>query len=710
MDQLLREFLADADDLIEALFADIEALREKREAGRARRALTAQIFRRVHTIKGTAGAAGLETLSQIAHELETLLDGVRLGRVSLSEPVLDAFEDAAQALSHALAAAARGESSHLPIELLETLRRLAASNSSDEGQHASHHGSEAASIPTATPSSTSASAATATPALLPEEIAGFLGADDTRRVHEATAEGQRLFLLHVCFGLEDFDVRFRELSAALGQLGELISTLPGANEAAPGSINLRLLISAEMSAEELGSQVAPFASVSTEELKHEAANRSVSSSALLEREADVAPSDEASTPDASSGPAIAPPATHIRVELGKLDALIAAAHELRTKAGAALNLALENVAAGALRDDLEAHAQRIGKYFVELEKQLIGLRRVRLAETLERAARVGRQAARAVGKDVAFEIVGGEVLLDKSLVEAISDPLLHLVRNAVSHGVETSEERIEAGKTGRGTVRLEALAEDQRVILNIMDDGRGLDLESIARAAVRRGHIEAGRAVTPQQALRLIFSPGFSTARAVSQMAGRGVGLDVVERAVEQLGGEMRVRSDVGTGTTFGMVVPVALALISALVVSSAGESYCVDAGHVVDARLFAPEDVSRVGDEEALDWQGRKLPFVRLRRLLGQPSAEEEVGKRHVVIVSEVKGGAEANAGAGGHAYAAVQVDGWNEERAEVLVRRLGAHAAYWQGVSGAAELADGRLALVLDVPRLLEPSSAVR
>lgn len=714
MDQLLREFLADADDLIEALFNDIRMLREKQAEAEAhaRRELTGRIFRRVHTIKGTAAAAGLETASRIAHEFETLLDGIRRGRVEVREPVLDAFEDGAHALSQTFMAAARGETSTLPIELLENLRHLAESSSRTPNQHASHHN----------PAATSATSATsgATSALLPAELENFLSADETRRVHEAVAVGQRLFVVHVRFELEDFAVGFRELSAALSRSGELISTLPGATEAAPGAINLRLLYAAETNEEELRSQVSLFGSLSIEglkpetieELKPESAGHSVSSATEFAGERDAAPFDDASTTDTTLARAVAPLAMQVRVELGKLDALISDAHELMTQTGAALRLALENVATGALRDGLEERATIIQRRSVELEEQLISLRRVPLAQTLERAARVGRQAARAVGKEVIFAIEGGETLLDKSLVEAVSDPLLHLVRNAVSHGIEAQEERLNAGKSASGTVRLEALAEGDRVILSITDDGRGIDLESIARAAVRRGLIEDGRSVTHHQAMRLIFSPGFSTATVVSKMAGRGVGLDVVERAVEQLGGEMRVWSATARATTFEMVVPVALALSSALVVSSSGHSYCVDSGHIAETCMVAPEDIRRVGDEETLDREGEKLPLVRLRRLLGQPAFDEGAEQQppqhqrwHVIIVTMLKGVAEAEPGASSvRAAIAVQVDDWSEGRAEVLVRRLGAHAAHWQGIRGAAELANGELALVLDLPRLLE------
>lgn len=673
MDQLLREFLADAEDLIEALFRDIEALREKQAVGRARRELTGRIFRNVHTLKGTAAAAGLTIASQTAHEFETLLDAVRTGRMLLDNSVLPIFDDAAHALSQLLDAARRGETSQPPLQLLENLRSLTQTN---DAPHPSRQAS--------------------TNALLPEDIARSLSAEENHRVCEAAAEGRSLFVIHVAFELETFDRHFRELGVQLGERGELFSTLPGLSEAAPGAISLRLLYASGERAEELSALASAFASVSIEELKPASVPH------LSEKAAGEF--DEETNADRAFAEAIAPLPTQVRVELGKLDELISATHELMAETRAALDLALEESEAGGGRDSVAAHASRIHSRFIELEEQLIGLRRVPLARALERAARAGRLAARATGKEVAFEITGGEVRLDKSLVDAVSDPLLHLVRNAVDHGIEPPQTRMSVGKNRQGLVRLEAAAEGDRVILKITDDGRGIELEGISRAAVKHGIIAAGQSMSRHQALRLIFRPGFSTASTISEVSGRGVGLDVVERAVEQVGGEMHVRSETNQGATFEMIVPVAIALMSARVFGSAGFSYCVDAGKVCATCFVEAENVSREQGRELIDWRGARLPLVRLRELLGQPAiAEGSVESWPVVIVSTAAKETGEAAGEGGHRVA-LAVDEWREGREEVLVRRLGAQGVRWQGVSGAAELSDGRLALVLDLPRLLE------
>ncbi|MGB7923846.1 MAG: chemotaxis protein CheW, partial [Pyrinomonadaceae bacterium] len=233
-----------------------------------------------------------------------------------------------------------------------------------------------------------------------------------------------------------------------------------------------------------------------------------------------------------------------------------------------------------------------------------------------------------------------------------------------------------------------------------------IDTARINRAAVERGIIDAGATITHEQSLRLIFRPGFSTAVSVSNMSGRGVGLDVVEHAVEQVGGQLRVRSEAGAGTTFEMILPTSLALVPSLVVHSAGYRYCIDASHIVEAGFVPEREIEHLGEAAVIRWRGALLPLVHIRELLAQPVAQAPAAKRAHVIISNVAGhGAQEESGDADVSLrrVAVCVDGWDGHH-EVLVRGLGRHAARWRGVSGAAELRNGTVALVLDLPRLLE------
>ena len=267
---------------------------------------------------------------------------------------------------------------------------------------------------------------------------------------------------------------------------------------------------------------------------------------------------------------------------------------------------------------------------------------------------------------------------------------------------DLSRERLSTGKPARGRVRVEASAEGSRVALRVTDDGRGVDSERVARAAAERGLIPPGASITEHQALRLIFRPGFSTAAGVSLVSGRGVGLEIVEREVEEAGGEVRVSTSRGRGTSFEMRVPTTLALLPAVLVRSCGHVYCVADAHLVETGRASREDLTE--DGARLRLEGRELPLTSSRTLLGQPPSQvsEDADSGVEFVVVRTRGG-RGEAGGEGQRQAAVAVDGF-EGSAEVLVRGLGRHATRWRGVSGATELRDGRVALVLDLPRLVE------
>ncbi|MDT4955531.1 MAG: two-component system, chemotaxis family, sensor kinase CheA [Acidobacteriota bacterium] len=670
----LREFLAETEDLLEVLFGDLQALRVRRAEGRARRELVGRVFRHVHTIKGSSATAELETVTTLAHEFENLLDGVRLGRVAVDDAVLDAFDSAANAISQSLKAVAHGEAQPETDALSERLRHLA------------RQGSEERAAPALQP----------TLAALPDEIARSLSKHEAHRLRETLEEGAHLFIVNVNFDLATFDERFRNLSDALAEDGEIISTLPGTGCESPDQISFRVVYATKEGREDLARRASAFGELSLTELTSAKAQASKRGEQRISGEV---------TSESAQTTSISSLTTHVRVELSELDAIIASAHEVLVKTTNALTLSQSFNLQPAERALIEEHAASVRGRFVELEGQLIGLRMVSVAQMLERAARAGRIAARATGKEVEFETKGGEVRLDKALADAIADPLLHILRNAVDHGVESPSERKKIGKRVRGLVRLEARGEGNRVVLRVSDDGRGIDPLRITRAAAAQGIIEAGRLLTKQQALRLIFRPGFSTAISVSSVSGRGVGLDVVERAVEQTGGELRVSSEQGTGTTFEVILPTTLALLPSLVVRSSGYRYCIDASRIIETGFIAAADFERNIAAGTIDWSGSPVPLILMRKLLAQPSLDVAGVKESmpVIIVSHTHG-REATDG-NGIKRAAIIVDAVEGET-EALVRGLGRHAARWRGISGATELRDGAIALVLDLPRLLETS----
>jgi two-component system chemotaxis sensor kinase CheA len=339
------------------------------------------------------------------------------------------------------------------------------------------------------------------------------------------------------------------LSKALSTCGEIISTQPGITTSQPQQIAFRIIYATDNTAAQLTTMLAHVGPIELRELVARTAK---------EEKATVGDADSVSGPESAIPLTMTPLTTSMRIELSELDEVIIATHALFKETMDALDRASPlDLPAEDGPTEVKIRAERIRRGFEELERILFELRTVPVARTLARAIRAGAAAARATGKEVDFEIEGGETRLDKALSDTIADPLLHLLRNAVDHGIESPSERASLGKNVRGLIKLETLVEVGQVLLRVIDNGRGIDPKHVARAAVDRGMIQGNTEVSREESLRIIFFPGFSTAETVSNVSGRGVGLDIVSRAVEQVGGKIQVHSEVGVGTTFELTIPI---------------------------------------------------------------------------------------------------------------------------------------------------------
>jgi two-component system, chemotaxis family, sensor kinase CheA len=633
-----RLFVADAKEIVERLYRDLEQLRTARAEGRRRRELAAQIFRRMHTLKGSGGSLGFIPVSQIAHEFEGVLDGARLGRVELTDNVLDAFEDALDAIARGLQSPPSEEANPGFASIIQRLNQLAAK------------------------SKTQGVIAGKLRASLPPDIARSLSEYDLQHAREAVREGAKLFIVSAAFDIETFDRGFRELTRLLGESGEVIATVPG-EPATADEINFRLLYAAELVTSETLRKASSLGRIECSEIKI------ARSAAEAKTTVDATETKPHRAPEALDG--------SVRVELKRLDDLISTAGELHRQTANAL----VTLGGPPKKETVEAAAKNLRGRFVDLEERLIKLRLVPVGEVLERAAsRAGRIAARQMGREVEFEISGGDVGIEKSVADVIADPLLHLVRNAITHGIEDPEERKAAGKKPTGQVRLAASNHSGRIHITVTDDGRGIDIERIVAAAEDQGI--SGANLSMDQCLRLIFRPGFSTSSELSELSGRGIGLDVVDRAMDIAGGEVRVATEGGVGTTFVMIVPAALSMIRCLLVRSAGQVYAIDAACLDQSKV-------RTNDE---------LPLLRLGSLLGHDNGETTAEGAEVVWKAPSYSTTTIN---GAHSYR-IAFDGivGIQER---LVRSLGRHAPRWPGLCGATELLDGTVALVLDLEELI-------
>lgn len=655
-----REFLIDIEELIERLFADTEELRRQEGSRPQRRELLDRIFRHVHSIKGVAATAGFADVGKLAHQTESLLDNARVGRVPIEDQLIDTIEQAANAISESLSAAAAGfEATEPPAELIQSFHDYKLDESSVVE----------APLPD-----------------LPDDIAATINDRERQLIHEALRENEKLYLVTVDFALVDFDKAFHELRSKLTSEGTVVSSLPSADSARPDRVVFRILCSSTLETSAFEHQLAaafPQASVTPLENKFEAIRAEEPASRPIRTATD----------------------SSVRIQIEELDRLISSAHELFGQTVAALDLVSNKLPADA-RVELKNLDARIRESLVALEERIIQLRMVPLERVMQRALRAGRVAAKVGGKDVEFITVGGQLRIDKTVCDAVADPLLHLVRNAVDQGIETPAERQQAGKQATGTVRIEATSNAGRVRFAVSDDGRGIDPRLVSEAAARLGLVAEGTVLSREKSLRMIFRPGFSTAAEVSSVSGRGVGLDIVESGIERVGGAVRVHTEVGRGTEFEIRLPASLGVMRALVLASGEHHYCVDAGLIVEQR--------RLNGKDSIAWQDETVQLVSLGRLLMNSNGGADGGledelddglddDRYAVICRCADAGSEDAA----RKYRGLSVKAIKGAQ-EVLVRSLGQHSAMWPGVVGATELWDGTVALVLDLPLLLAISSS--
>jgi two-component system chemotaxis sensor kinase CheA len=327
----------------------------------------------------------------------------------------------------------------------------------------------------------------------------------------------------------------------------------------------------------------------------------------------------------------------------------------------------------------------------DLQERVLSIRMVPVGVVLNRFPRMVRELAGKLGKQVEIELVGEDTELDKSVVELITDPLTHLVRNAVDHGLEQPADRVAAGKPAFGTLTLAASHQSGSIVIEVRDDGRGLDVAKIRKKAIEAGLVSPTEELSEAATYALILRPGFSTADTVSDISGRGVGLDVVKRNLEALHGSVQISSTPGQGASFRITLPLTLAILDGLSLRVGNEAYVLPLATIVESMRVRPEQHKRVlGRGELIDVRGESLPLVRLHRLFAVDNAVEAPTDGLVVVVEH------------GGSKVGILVDEITGQP-QVVIKSLETHYKKVEGLMGATILGDGHVTLILDVPGLI-------
>ena len=437
---------------------------------------------------------------------------------------------------------------------------------------------------------------------------------------------------------------------------------------------------------------------------------------LLRQEAGPAPAPAAAADPAPAAPTAAlaapapkaPPAaprtvdahyiatrsSTVRVDFSQLDHLLNLVGELivyRTKLLQIGKDLAETVGGRAAGRELMAAVHHVGGVSALLQETVMDIRMLPVRHVFERFPRLVRDLAHEQGKEIELILEGETTRVDKAIIDEIGEPLVHLIRNSVDHGIEDPQTRVARGKTRTGTVLLSAAQESNQVVITIMDDGAGIDAARVYRKAVERGILKGDEALSEREAVQLIFAQGFSTREAVTDLSGRGVGLDVVLKSIERLNGLIEVETVPGVGTKFIIQLPLTLAIISVLMVEVAGRAYAVPLASVVETVRLEAGELHRINNRETLRLRERLIPVQRLAALFGLEAGEPDA-RPYVVIIGR------------GEKRVGVVVDGLKGQQ-EVVIKALDpAVTGEPPVVAGATIMGDGRVVLILDVAALFE------
>ena len=411
------------------------------------------------------------------------------------------------------------------------------------------------------------------------------------------------------------------------------------------------------------------------------------------------PAVPSAVPASPSLDSSAPPAEYIsthssmvRVDFAQLDHLLNLVGELiihRTKLHE-LGRELAERIGGRESAELLSAVHQVASVSTQLQETVMDIRMLPIRHVFERFPRLIRDLSRQQGKDIELILEGEGTRIDKAIIDEIGEPLVHMIRNSVDHGIETPAVRVARGKTPTGTILLSAMQESNHVLITIMDDGSGIDAAAVRRKAVDRGLLKADETLPDRELLQLIFSQGFSTAETVSDLSGRGVGLDVVLKSIERLNGLVEVETVPGVGTKFIIQLPLTLAIISALLIEVSDRTYAVPLGSVVESLKFRPADVHSINGRDTLRIRDRIVPLVRLDAFFGLRAAPEEA--RYAVVLGR------------GDKRVGLVVNRLRGQQ-EVVIKALDpAVSGIAFALAGATIMGDGRVVLILDVAAFFE------
>lgn len=698
-------FFQECDELL----ADLEGKLLELESGSADEETINAVFRAVHSVKGGAGAFGLDALVRFAHVFETLLDELRAGRKPCDEPTVRTLLRASDVLADHVAAAQgtgpeveEARSAALVAELEALTHGEGGAPVADEEEDFGFQ-----------PVAFDLPSLDLPPLDLPDAAAAggwrivfrphgrmYVNANETGLL---LRELGRLGPIEV--ELDDSAVPMLDrLQPEENELVWTIRLMASVDEAAvrevfdfvEGDCDLRIEAIAGEGPDLpplIETTAAPADDIDIAALLAKVQDEPVAAVSASAPAASTAPAlaspTAAAAPSAGSPPAATAPAT-IRVDLERVDRLINVVGELVIQQAM---LAQRVTESGLARSSgISVGLEDLELLTREIQDSVMAIRAQPVKSVFQRMPRLVREVAEMTGKRVRLVTEGEATEVDKTVVERLAEPITHMLRNAIDHGLETPANRAAAGKPAEGTVRLAALHRSGRIVIEISDDGRGINRERVRGIAVSKGLIAEDAALTDDEIDNLIFLPGFSTADAVSDISGRGVGMDVVRRSIQSLGGRISISSNPGKGSIFTLSLPLTLAVLDGMVLGAAEQTLVAPLSAIVESLTPKAEDVHYVGGHDAvIRFRDAFVPLVDVAGVMGFRDAAVGPGQGVAVVVETESG-----------SRAALMVDAIHGQR-QVVIKSLETNYQQVEGVAAATILGDGRVALILDVDALV-------
>lgn len=634
--------------------------------------LVHDIFRAAHTLKGMSATMGYEDMAHLTHSLENVLDAIRNEEMTITSEWMDVMFEALDDLEAIVLSIIEGGDGKRDVS--EVCAKLDVTGANKE----------AAEAPEAASSETKWSY------------------DEFQRTVIAEAEEQGFKCFEIKVALKEDcllkGVRVYMVFEQLNEVGEVVKTIPETEVLESEDFDSEFVICflSKHGKEEIFNKingVSEIEKIEVTELKNdfsaqEEAKPAASEKETAPKEAEKKPAKQPDGKKDAAKPAAGGGTKTIRVNIDRLDSLMNLFEELVIDRGR-----LEQIAKELEHSELTETVERMTRISGDLQSIILNMRMVPVETVFNRFPRMVRQLTKELNKKIELSIFGAETELDRTVIDEIGDPLVHLLRNSLDHGIEAPEVRVKNGKPETGQVRLKAYHSGNHVFIEVEDDGAGINRKKVLEKALERNVITEREAETIEdhEIDALIFAPGFSTADQISDISGRGVGLDVVKSKLESLGGSVSIKSSEGEGSLFSIQLPLTLSIISVLLVKLENETFAIPISSIIETAVIDKKDILQTHDREVIDFRGHIVPVVYLKEQFNVEDSSDDLDQLHVIVVKK------------GDKLTAFVVDSFIGQQ-EVVLKSLGDYLTNVFAISGATILGDGQVALIIDCNALIK------